>query len=618
MEVTNDKVSANGSDNNSNFTNGKQKLEKSNGHVKQVKTTLPIKRHEVVKWDGWGYVDSLFEYKHKYDEADSYVFFKGDRYGLGQLPLPNLIPVAKRLVGLDVNHQIARPSPPDPVEPMINQEFIETVKEKNILISTNFMDRLMRSHGQSCTELWDIRHGTLERYVDAVVWPRNHQDVLSVISIATSCGVVIIPVGGATNVSGALKCPSNETRMVVALDTTQMCQLLWINEDNLTAHFQAGVVGQDLEKILEAKGYCCGHEPDSIEFSTLGGWVATRAAGIKRHLYGNIEDIVVHVKMASTIGTVERNCLAPRISSGPDLHHFILGSEGTLGVVTEVTIKIRPLPAMKLYGSYVFSCFEHGVHFLRDIAKQKLMLASVRFVDNLQLQLGKALKSEESFLNGILQKLKMSYLVNVKGFDLEKICLATLLFEGDKDSINYNYDKIHAIATKYGGIAAGEENGKIGYRLTYVIAYIRDLSTQFYILGDSFETAVPWDRVIPLCQNVKARICEEYAKRKLRHHFASCRITQAYDAGVCVYFYSGFCYHNSQLKNPAQDYEDVERIARQEVLDNGGSISHHHGVGKLQKTFLQKFISKPGMELLKAVKEKIDPQNIFANGNLMM
>ena len=135
---------------------------------------------------------------------------------------------------------------------------------------------------------------------------------------------------------------------------------------------------------LNARGLCVGHEPDSLEFSSLGGWVATRASGMKKNIYGNIEDILVRVRMVTARGTVEKSCQVPRMSTGPDIHHFIMGSEGTLGVITEVSLRIRPLPECKVYGSIVFPTFDIGVACVREIAKQRCAPASIRLMDNEQ------------------------------------------------------------------------------------------------------------------------------------------------------------------------------------------------------------------------------------------
>ncbi|RCN25246.1 FAD binding domain protein, partial [Ancylostoma caninum] len=181
-----------------------------------------------------------------------------------------------------------------------------------------------------------LRHGKFPRLPDIVVWPRSEKDVQTIIELAMSTNCAIIPIGGGTSVSNALECPDYEKRAVLSMDMALMDKIIWIDKENLTCRAQAGIVGQSLERQLNDKGFTCGHEPDSIEFSTLGGWVSTRASGMKKNKYGNIEDLLVHVNFATAKGMIQKQCQVPRISSGPDLHHVILGSEGTLGVVTEV------------------------------------------------------------------------------------------------------------------------------------------------------------------------------------------------------------------------------------------------------------------------------------------
>jgi alkyldihydroxyacetonephosphate synthase len=337
---------------------------------------------------------------------------------------------------------------------------------------------------------------------------------------------------------------------------------------------------------------------------------------MKKNIYGNIEDIIVRIKMVTPQGTVEKSCQVPRMSTGPDIHHFILGSEGTLGVVTEVTLRIRPVPQVKVYGSVVFPTLNAGIMALREVAKQRCAPASIRLMDNEQFRFGQALKGEEtSFFKSFLDGVKAIYLTKFKGFDPRSLAVATLLFEGTNEEVLVQQKRIYEISSKFGGIAAGEENGKRGYMLTFVIAYLRDLGFDYYFLAESFETSVPWDRVANLCVNVKecvARKCAELGV-KLKP-FTSCRVTQTYDTGACVYFYFGFNYMG--LADPLAVYDAVESSARDEIMANGGSLSHHHGVGKLRKKWLKKSISEVGLQMISSVKKSIDPQNIFGNGNL--
>ncbi|KFM76070.1 Alkyldihydroxyacetonephosphate synthase, peroxisomal, partial [Stegodyphus mimosarum] len=482
---------------------------------------------------------------------------------------------------------------------------MEDFKQLGIDYSLGSQDRLFRAHGHTMREIFILRESIFERVPDIVIWPRCHDDVLNIVQCATEHNVVIIPFGGGTSVSGGVECPAHEKRMIISLDTSQMNRILWVNKDNNTALVEAGIIGQDLERELAKFGLCTGHEPDSYEFSSLGGWVATRASGMKKNIYGNIEDMLVHVRMVTPSGEVQKNCQVPRISSGPDIHQFILGSEGTLGVVTEVIIRVRPIPACVKYGSVVFPSFEPGVAFLREVVRQQLKPASIRLMDNEQFTFGHALKPEStSLVASVMDYLKKFYVTQIKGFDIHKMCVVTLLMEGTKEDVDALERRIISIAAKFGGLAAGEDNGKRGYMLTFVIAYIRDLGLEYGVVSESFETSVPWDRVIDLCRNVKDRIHREVRSHGIQYPaFASCRVTQSYDVGACVYFYFAFGYIG--VSDPVHTYESIETAARDEIIASGGSISHHHGVGKLRKRWLPQTISNTGVQMLKAVKDSV-------------
>ncbi|XP_023221447.1 alkyldihydroxyacetonephosphate synthase, peroxisomal-like [Centruroides sculpturatus] len=578
--------------------------------------SIPIRRQELLKWNGWGYKDSKFFL----DKKTELIGFSGNRYPIGNKNLPNF----KKWVEdtLQVDMSVYFPAQPELTEallpaPILNEEFMEELQELNVSFTTDSQDRLFRAHGHTMREIFTLRMGRFERIPDIVIWPKCHLDVTKIVQLATKHNVVVIPFGGGTSVSGGLECPPEEHRMIISLDTSQMNRILWVDKENLTACVEAGIIGQDLERKLLEFGVRTGHEPDSYEFSSLGGWVATRASGMKKNIYGNIEDLVVHVKVVTPKGVIEKNCQVPRMSSGPDVHHFILGSEGTLGVVTEVVLKVRPIPECTKYGSIVFPSFEPGVSFMREIARQQLKPASVRLMDNEQFIFGQALKPEaSSSFTSVLDHFKKFYVTHIKGFDVSKICVATLLLEGTKEDVNILEKKLYVIASKFGGMPAGEENGKRGYMLTFVIAYIRDLGMDYGVVAESFETSVPWDRVLDLCRNVKDRV-----KREVEHHkinfrpLVTCRVTQTYDAGACIYFYFAFNYRG--ISDPVHVYEEIEAAARDEILASGGSISHHHGVGKLRKRWMKQSVSDIGMGMMKAVKNYVDPQNIFANGNLL-
>ncbi|OAF67782.1 Alkyl-DHAP synthase [Intoshia linei] len=404
--------------------------------------------------------------------------------------------------------------------------------------------------------------------------------------------------------------------MIISVDMSQMSRIIWLDEQNLTLCVEAGIIGQDLERKLQKRGYTVGHEPDSLEFSSLGGWISTRASGMKKNTYGNIEDLLVNVNYITPIGVINKKAAVPRMSCGPDLDHIILGSEGTMGIITTAVLKIRPLPPMTEFDSIVFHCFEDGIKFCRQIARERTYCASIRLIDNNQFQFGYALKpSAKSFYQSVKNSFVKFYVTKYKGIDVTKMSIATLVFVGTYHEVCHQRSNIFRIAATFNGFSGGAENGRRGYNLTNSIAYIRDLALKTNIVAESFETSAPWDKVDKLISNVKQRIHEECKKYEISNPFVSARVTQLYDEGACIYFYLGL-YMVPSIEDPIHIYEQIEMLARDEIIANGGCISHHHGVGTIRKKWYKTTISETAHDVLKSVKKKLDPNNIFANGNL--
>jgi alkyldihydroxyacetonephosphate synthase len=201
----------------------------------------------------------------------------------------------------------------------------------------------------------------------------------------------------------------------------------------MLACIEAGIIGQDLERELKNYGVVLGHEPDSIEFSTLGGWISTRASGMKKNAYGNIEDILMNCKLVTSKGTITKLSEWPRVSNGPDLNHVVMGHEGNFGVVTEAVMRVRPIPEVKEYSSIIFHDFEIGIKFMDEVARSRNWPASLRVVDNTQFKASQALKEKtNSMTKEFVDMLKMFYVLRVKGFDINKFVGCTVVFEGTR------------------------------------------------------------------------------------------------------------------------------------------------------------------------------------------
>src|SRR5262249_51766150 len=232
-----------------------------------------------------------------------------------------------------------------------------------------------------------------------------------------------------------------------------------------------------------------------------------------------------------------------------------------------------------------------------------------------QVQFGLALKPKSNGGFAHLKSKAERFLVTkAKGFEPHKMVACTLVFEGSRTEADQEQQEVYRIAARPGGMKGGEENGRRGYQLTYSIAYIRDFLMNYYIIAESFETSVPWSSTLALCDNVKRRLTDEFKRRKLPGNpFVTARVTQIYRTGVCVYFYFGFYYKG--ISNPQEIYLELENIARDEILKSGGSLSHHHGIGKLRRGFLPRVISATEIQWKKELKKTLDPANVFGAGN---
>ncbi|CAB1346930.1 unnamed protein product [Coregonus sp. 'balchen'] len=271
------------------------------GSTEENKGTVPRKRQlrwaliqqEIMKWNGWGYSDSKFLFNKK-GQAE----FTGKRTGL------------RTPIGDSVKHK----SPATPVlnasavpPPSLNEAFVEDLNATGIPFSNEADDRVFRAHGHCLHEIFALREGKkFERVPDVVVWPNRHNDVVKLVELACKHNVCLIPYGGGTSVTSALE-RSVSTEDALNRKGSGRTALLWTDEKYLVAHVEAGIIGQDLERLLNESGYCTGHEPDSTEFSSLSGWVAARASGMKKNLYGNIEDLVIHIKAVTPRGVMEKS-----------------------------------------------------------------------------------------------------------------------------------------------------------------------------------------------------------------------------------------------------------------------------------------------------------------------
>jgi alkyldihydroxyacetonephosphate synthase len=566
-------------------------------------------------WDHrWGFRDTRLVM-----HPDASVEMTGQRYNLCGYRMPYLVPFINAELGVTIDFRAPRPLTDAPrVTPVTgNDGFLAALADAlgSDQYTQDDRERLLHSHGQTTTEeVSRVLYENLERTVDLVVWPESDEDCQAIVGLAAAHDVCLIPYGGGTNVSSALLVPAAESRMVVSVDTRRMNRILSVDRANLTANVQAGITGAHLEELLAEQGLTCGHEPDSVELSTLGGWIATNASGMKKNRYGNIEDLVENVTLVTPGGIIEQSYATPRQASGIQLQKALFGSEGNLGLITRAVIHVHPLPEVKRYGSVIFADWPTGVDFMRALNRTGAKPASIRLVDNLQFRLGQSLKAAPTGSKALKSKVEAVFVTRVKGFDPHTMVAATIVYEGTASEVEHQQKVVAATAKRFGGVQGGSGNGERGYMLTYAIAYLRDFLADYYVIGETYETTVPWDRIHDVCDAVQRVANSEHARLGFPGKpFTSPRVTQLYHSGVCIYFTHGLSHRG--IEDGDAKFAEMERNIRAAIMDAGGSISHHHGVGKLRRSFVDRVASPESTEAVKALKQAVDPQNVFAVGN---
>ena len=562
----------------------------------------------------WGFKDSSFIIND-----DNTVTFTGKRYeGISGERLPYLIPFVTKVLNTDIKKEpyFKEIEKKYVTERKINQDFVNDIESSFNEDQISFSDeeRVLHSHGQnSPDEVFKVLYDKLEKFTDIVVYVENEEDVINLIQKAKKHNVCLVPYGGGTNVTNALQLPEGEERMIVSVDTRRLNKIISIDTKNLLIEVEAGITGKYLEEELQKKGFTVGHQPDSIELSTLGGWISTNAAGMKKNKYGNIEDIVQNVVMVTPNGTINQIKPLVRSSIGIKTQNLLFGSEGNIGIITKAVLKIHKLPECSDYESVVLKDWDTGLDFMYELAHSSSVPASARMLDSLHYQFGSALKPEKNNIGKLKSKIQ-KIVFKMKDFSTDDFVAAVFKLEGSFSEVEYQRKNIKRLAKKYNGLLGGSKEGKVGYNITMVIAYIREFFVPQGILGETLETAVPWSKVNQVKDEANKLLTELHKKYDLpgKPFFCS-RISKVYHTGICMYNTMGINVRG--IKNPEKVFSDIEHKIRECFIKNGGSISHHHGVGKLRKDFMPETISSGSIDVIQGIKKSQDPDNIFGISN---
>jgi alkyldihydroxyacetonephosphate synthase len=475
---------------------------------------------------------------------------------------------------------------PPPLTGPALAELVEVVGSGHVLVSAE--DRVHRTRGKSTVDLLRIRAGDGTDAPGAVVLPGSHEEVLAVLAVCAAHRVAVVPFGGGTSVVGGLAPDRTGHGGVVSLDLARLDALVAVDEVSRTATFEAGVRAPDAERMLGERGFTLGHFPQSFEYATVGGFAATRSSGQYSAGYGRFDDLVMALRVATPAGTVEAG-RAPRSAAGPDLRQLFLGSEGTLGVITSVTLRVQPAPAERIVEGWAFESFPDGVAALRTLAQDGPLPTMLRLSDGYESMVNAAISGGGPGSGG---------------------CAAIVGYEGAAGL--RARDGATEVLTAAGGRPLGPEPGAAWSHGRFQAPYLRDALLGAGALAETLETATFWSGLPMLYDEVREALLTTLGEAGTPP-LVLCHVSHVYPAGASLYF-TVVC---AQADDPVAQWHAAKRAANAAIVAAGGTITHHHAVGTDHAAALAEEIGPLAVEALRAVKQRLDPAGILNPGILM-
>jgi len=484
------------------------------------------------------------------------------------------------------------------LDQIIIDQFIKIVGAENCKIDD--YSRASHSYGKFYAELIKLRKGLIPTPPDLVIYPRNEEDIIQIISICNSHKIAVTPFGGHSSVTRGVETPNGG----ISLDLTKhLNKIIEVNEINSTVTVQSGMYGPVFENYLNNYGekYTCGHFPQSFEYSTVGGWVAAKGAGQASTGYGKIEHMVLSLRVVTPTGIIETKTY-PASAQGWDLYTIFIGSEGTLGVITQVTMKIHKFrPNQTKHASFIFKNFDSAVTAMRNVMQSGIGVPHLfRISDPEETDI--AFKTK-NFEGTIADKF-----LNTIGYKSGSRCLMFVSVDGDKAYTNHVISSIKKIVKKSGTFYLGASPTKKWLEQRYSSAYLRDPLMDLGIMTDTLETAVMWNNLISLWSSVRT-----YLKSREKT-VAMVHISHVYENGANLYFT-----FLSPMKTADElaDYESFHKGLVDTIHANKGSLSHHHGIGRTLAPWMQNELGKKSIDLMQAIKNQLDPNGIMNPGNTL-
>ena len=472
--------------------------------------------------------------------------------------------------------------------------------ELPVPVRTDRLARVSHAVGRSYPDLLRLRRGELADAPDAVAYPGSSEDVAAVLRACNQHGIAVVPFGGGTSVVGGVEALRGPFETVIALDLGRLDRLVAADRRAQTATLQAGVLGPDAERLLGAHGLTLGHFPQSFEFSTVGGWVATRSAGQASTGYGRLDELVLGLRAVTPLGEISSRAV-PASAAGPDLRELMMGSEGVLGVITEVTLRARPAPSARRYEAFAVDSFAAGWDALRELEQSGLAPDVARLSDEQETRLSLSLAGDSRSAGALRAYLRARNRADG--------CLVVAGFEGTESSVRRRRASAARVLRRHGAIALGARPGEKWAAGRFHGPYLRDVLMHRAALVDTLETATTWDRLPELYDGVAAAL-----RSALGRAFVMCHVSHVYPTGASLYFTFAAA---QEAGGELEQWHRAKAAAGDAILANGGTITHHHAVGRDHAPWLEQEVGTLGVSLLRAAKDVLDPAGILNPGKLV-
>ncbi|MGW4773536.1 FAD-binding oxidoreductase [Nocardia sp. NPDC004278] len=459
-------------------------------------------------------------------------------------------------------------------------------------ISVDHHDRLRHAGGKSTPDLLRRRTDGPQDAPDAIIFPADHEQVLAVLAYCADNAIAVVPFGGGTSVVGGVDPVRGRFDTVIALDLRRLDGISDIDPISGTATLGAGLTGPLAEELLAAHGLSLGHFPQSFEFASIGGFAATRSSGQASAGYGRFDDMVQRLKIATPSGTIELG-RAPASAAGPDLRELFVGSEGALGVITEVTLRVHPVPETIGYQAWSFPDFETGAAALRSVVQAGAAPTVLRLSDEVETGINLARSAD---IGG----------KSVPG------CLAITTFEGTEAHVAARSAEAGALLAAAGGTALGQTPAREWEHGRFAAPYMRDALLDVGVLCETLETATTWANLAELKAKVTAALTDSLGGQGTPP-LVMCHISHTYPTGASLYF----TVIAKQLDDPITQWSIAKRAVGDAIVAAGGTITHHHAVGTDHRPWIPDEIGDLGVRVLRAVKRELDPLGILNPGKLV-